>query len=508
MKNTKRALVLSVLALALCISMLVGTTYAWFTDTATTGVSIIKSGELKIDLVDENGDSLEGEMLEWVRFGNLNQGEILWEPGCTYNTQEFYVENTGNLKLKFQLVVSGIDGDAKLLEVIDFSCPVEAEGMEIPYDGYGIVLGAGSSFDMLKGYGDTNVTEYVLDPGAKVGPIVLSGTMDKEAGNEYQGLTIDGVAVTVIATQAIGESDSYGQDYDADATYPTPVFTAAELADALEAGKNVVLQADIALTADDWTENNTIKITKDTVIDLNGKTLDASASGRRPFELYDGADLTINGTDETVNVGKYGLVYIPSGESDVTLNGGNYVGNTDKGAFIKPKGNETINITLNNVNYTDESAANWLVDGSAYAGDSLNIIVNGGSFDVDAGIISHHGNIVMKDVKINAQTYALEAGEGSSAVLENCEITVVNLVYSGNTPAACAVASKNSNVVLKDCTLTSNYYVLAIYSGDTSTIDATGCTVTQTASAVEKYWVNAPMSNGGKITVDGTVVAQ
>ena len=44
-KSTKRALLTSVLAMVVCLAMLVGSTFAWFTDTATTGVNKIQAGK-------------------------------------------------------------------------------------------------------------------------------------------------------------------------------------------------------------------------------------------------------------------------------------------------------------------------------------------------------------------------------------------------------------------------------------------------------------------------------
>ena len=49
-KTTRRALVLSVLSLLLCCSMLVGTTFAWFTDSVTSGKNKIVAGNLDIEL--------------------------------------------------------------------------------------------------------------------------------------------------------------------------------------------------------------------------------------------------------------------------------------------------------------------------------------------------------------------------------------------------------------------------------------------------------------------------
>ena len=66
-KATKRALLTSVMALVMCVVMLVGTTFAWFTDTATANVNTIKSGNLNVDMVDETGASLVGRTLSWQK---------------------------------------------------------------------------------------------------------------------------------------------------------------------------------------------------------------------------------------------------------------------------------------------------------------------------------------------------------------------------------------------------------------------------------------------------------
>ncbi len=219
-RSTKRALLSSAIALLVSVAMLVGTTFAWFTDSVTSGSNIIKSGKLEVALLDANGDSLEGEMIEWAAFDGRAQNEILWEPGCTYKTEPFTVKNVGNLNLKFRLFVNGINGDAKLLEVIDFTCIVEDYTYEIVTGGYGISNTA--DIDLLKGI-DMNGTAYndfMLKPGEAMEGIVLEGHMDELAGNEYQNLTIENISISVIATQAVGEADSFDHAYDADAVYP------------------------------------------------------------------------------------------------------------------------------------------------------------------------------------------------------------------------------------------------------------------------------------------------
>lgn len=187
-KNTKRALLASVLSTMLCIAMLIGSTFAWFTDTASTAVNKIQSGTLDVALEMKEGDnwvSAEGKTLGWLAKDGRPQEEILWEPGCTYTLPEIRVVNNGNLALKFKVTISGIVGDAKLLEVIDFT------------------------------YGELDVNaEGHLAAGAPSKAITIEGHMRETAGNEYQNLSIDGIGITVVATQDTVESDSYGNKYD------------------------------------------------------------------------------------------------------------------------------------------------------------------------------------------------------------------------------------------------------------------------------------------------------
>ena len=85
-KATKRALLTSVMALVMCVVMLVGTTFAWFTDTASTAVNKIVAGNLNVDIVDENNNSLDGGSLSFIKAGVGTDAEaaILWEPGATF----------------------------------------------------------------------------------------------------------------------------------------------------------------------------------------------------------------------------------------------------------------------------------------------------------------------------------------------------------------------------------------------------------------------------------------
>ena len=190
-KSTKRALLGSVMAMVLCLAMLVGATFAWFTDTASTGVNKIQAGKLDVALEMKEGDSwvsAEGKTLNWVKAAAGEQ--VLWEPGCTYELPALRIRNNGNLALKYKVAITGINGSAKLNEAIEWTIGDVAMGAEQH-------LAAGES-----------------------NAFTIKGHMKESAGNEYMNESIDGIAITVVATQDTVESDSFNNTYDANATYP------------------------------------------------------------------------------------------------------------------------------------------------------------------------------------------------------------------------------------------------------------------------------------------------
>ena len=193
-KSTKRALLGSVMAMVLCLAMLVGATFAWFTDTASTGVNKIQAGNLDVVLEMQNADgkwvSAEGKTLDFVKAADAKGEAILWEPGCTYELPALRIRNNGNLALKYKVIITGINGSAKLNTVIDWTIGDVAMGAEQH-------LAAGES-----------------------NAFTIKGHMKESAGNEYMNESIDGIAITVVATQNTVESDSFDKDYDADAEYP------------------------------------------------------------------------------------------------------------------------------------------------------------------------------------------------------------------------------------------------------------------------------------------------
>ena len=203
-KSTKRALLTSALAILMCVAMLIGTTFAWFTDTASTAVNKIQAGNLKVDLEMQKPDgswvSAEGQTLEFKKATNAPADEkVLWEPGCTYELPKLRVINNGNLALKYTIEITGINGDAKLNDAIDWTI----DGITLDNTFTSLAVGANSEF-------------------------TIKGHMQETAGNEYQNLTIDGIGITVFATQYTHENDSYGNQYDKNAPYIYPAGVTTE----------------------------------------------------------------------------------------------------------------------------------------------------------------------------------------------------------------------------------------------------------------------------------------
>ena len=214
-KHTRRALLGSALALILCFAMLLGTTFAWFTDKEVANVTI-KAGTLDIELLDKTGAKLDGP-IKWIAKDNKGNAleNPLWEPGASYRTDTFIIHNLGNLALKYKVCISGID--TKYIDKFTFT--VLQTGANISPTTENATLDASNDYS-FEGYllpeseGTSSTDpEYVR--------IKLTVKMNEDAGNDCQGLDLNDVKITVLATQYTYEKNSNNQnDYDKNATYP------------------------------------------------------------------------------------------------------------------------------------------------------------------------------------------------------------------------------------------------------------------------------------------------
>ena len=364
-KSTKRALLGSVVAMVLCLAMLVGATFAWFTDTASTGVNKIQAGNLDVQLQyatawDENGNvtswaDAQGRQLEFKKAAGAENETILWEPGCTYELPELRVVNKGNLALKYKVAITGINGSAKLNEVIDWT-----------------INDADLSAD------------HSLSAGATSEALTIKGHMKESAGNEYMNESIDGIAITVYATQDTVESDSFTNQYDKNATYP--VANVTELKEALTNGGVVAVTEDIQTNNSEDTAAARIVISQPTTLNLEKKIITPDNMGNNNTNfcaLIIDADTTINagkdgGIDTGVN-GGYGI-NVNDGAT-LTINGGYYYGGgtavqVQKGTLIINGG------TFACEPFGDPYGYNFLINcvDSAYKNGTAKVIIQGGTF--------------------------------------------------------------------------------------------------------------------------------
>ena len=594
-KTSKRALLTSVLSIALCLSMLIGTTFAWFTDTATTSVSKIVSGKLDIDLVDASNQTVTGRQLNWQTAGDRAQSAILWEPGCTYNLEPVKLVNNGNLAAKCAVKITGVTGSNKLLEALDWTLNGE------PMADQTIVLYPTTS--------EVRPSSLELN---------ITASMKTTAGNEYQNLTLDGIAITVYATQAQYESDSEDNTYDAGAdmtpdnldkmvvanvtktaqkdeatiltaegvTATVPANGAAEgneltltvqpksaapaglaidtgkgiqaydisvtglaednntpvevklfvgkgltgvtvyhktesigstydgttgcvtftttsfspftvvydevasangvaygtLQEALEAGGNVVLMRDSTIT-------NTIEVTKDVTLNLNGKTLTANTKKSRMLWITKpGVTLTIDGTtagsgitmgdtqaaskDEKV----WGFVDI-RGEAEgskLIVNGGNYTGSTcandnyNYGCFFMVRCDSEIE--LNNITAeTDVCVVNFFTDGKMTVKDA-SICITGIDAYLTGTLYTGYSNATFENVTLTAKYGGCIQSAGTTT-LKNCNIKVTDTRVGEGTHQNCAVAAQEgANVTVESGSYSAPYAAYVYSSGGTINI--------------------------------------
>ena len=403
-KATKRALLTSVMALVMCVVMLVGTTFAWFTDTASTAVNKIQAGNLDIKLLAEDGEtSLEGATLEWQKATGAEGEDILWEPGCRYKLQPIIIKNAGNLALKYKVVITGIKGDAKLNEAIEWTIDGVSLDEEKP-------LLAGES--------------------AK---LTIEGHMKKEAGNEYQGLSIDGIGITVYATQYTHENDSYDKTYDEDATYGTGA----------------------------------------TIIGLDG-TYDSLTAAAKAWRESKGV-ATSGGNFGMNSLGTVdSIAWVISGEVAIG-DGEGVIGNNGAGQSILGGGYFTPAVTVNNILVKGVNDAKIAKTGGSYlvSAAGKNVVYENITFVDTVRIDSNPANLTFKNCKFEAGLRMPHSAEAANVTIENCTFTgnessgyaifaqgnMASFTISGNKISGCqrginVQAGNNAVVTINDNTIT------------------------------------------------------
>ena len=223
--KTKKALRGSLLALFLCIVLLIGTTFAWFTDTASTGVNKIQAGNLDVELY------YSTDCDQWTKVDENTQmfnDDTLWEPGHT-EVVYLYVKNAGNLALKYNVATNSYDMErgknaAGDLFYIDQYLKIGTAKTDTAFANREAAIAAIADTEKTIAK-ETPISKdwTVLEAGEKSAPTAVVLYMPTTVGNEANNVqswrkpSLKGLGLVVNATQATVESDSFDNTYDKNA---------------------------------------------------------------------------------------------------------------------------------------------------------------------------------------------------------------------------------------------------------------------------------------------------
>ena len=340
-KSTKRALVSSALAILMCVAMLIGTTFAWFTDTASTGVNKIQAGNLKVGFQYWNGTAYVD-----ASDVSLFSENTLWEPG---HTEVVYLKviNKGKLALKYKL---------STIDTFEYQNAKNSDGDKILLSEYlkiGIAEGknaAEGTFTNRKDAIDAAADNLVAYNTYTKENTLLPATTDSESadylafvvympttvGNKANAVDSSNLpwirfALALTATQVEHENDSFGNTYDEGVPYP--------IAGADENGTGTVLYNELLkknpsiLLGADATRYYGWSVGYTATVDLNGHTL--TANGSQAMLRVGGGNLTITGNGTVNASGGSG-----SGAAVEVTDGGKVI--IESGTFIGKSGNSCI----------------------------------------------------------------------------------------------------------------------------------------------------------------------
>ena len=267
-KSTKRALISSALAILMCVAMLIGTTFAWFTDTASTGVNKIQAGNLDVELEYKNSDTTGFTKAD--KNTKVFKEGALWEPGHVEYVV-LKVSNAGSLALKYKLGINianevgstnVYNKEFKLSDYIRFAV-LDGDKTEGSVDRDALVAAATDSKLIKEGYtAENHLMATGTDNSQKVVTLVvwMPTTVGNEANHKKDATapSID-LGISVVATQDTVESDSFGTQYDKDATYPVIVSNQQQANDAItnatDKKANISIASDQTITLDNGIAN-------------------------------------------------------------------------------------------------------------------------------------------------------------------------------------------------------------------------------------------------------------
>lgn len=230
-KNTMCALLISVLSMVLCAAMLVGSTFAWFTDSVISDKNKIVAGNLDIELFAKDGSGYTPVTADT----NLFMKDALWEPGHV-EVINLKIANLGTLALKYRLSINivrekggtNVEGnDFQLSDYIQFAL-IDGDQTYASHEDAVTAAEAANPKQLSYFVGD-DALDYpgVLYPAGEADsekfvtlvvymPTDVGNVANYKTGTEAPEIEL---GVTLLATQTPYESDSFNNKYDEQADY-------------------------------------------------------------------------------------------------------------------------------------------------------------------------------------------------------------------------------------------------------------------------------------------------
>lgn len=357
-KSTKRALISSVLSLVLCMSMLIGTTFAWFTDNVSSANNKIVAGNLKVDL-----ELLNKETNVWnsVKTDKTPIFDYeLWEPGYV-DVKILKVENEGNLALKWKAQFVSSAELTGLADVIDVYVKEGVDAYPANRDDIKDWTKVGTVSQFVNTIETTTTGELEANKSETLG---IALKMQESAGNEYQGMDLGGTFdIVVTATQLTAEDDSFDNQYDVNAEFDGEISNVDNLKAAFAKGGTYKVMKDITLPSD---QSLAVPEGVEVVLDLAGNTITGTMHKNVGAVIKNEGTLTVKG-----------------GTISSTANNG--------GSAIQNSGTAVVeNVVLNGAPNADESWPSYAVNNTGVMTISDSTVTS-----VHGGVASYGTNAVL-----------------------------------------------------------------------------------------------------------------
>ena len=503
-KTTKHALLSSFVALFLCVAMLAGTTFAWFTDSVSSGVNTIHAGNLDIELYHTSASVTTAASIEneTKLFRDVNGNAMLWEPGAmSYET--FTVKNEGSLALKYKLAMNILDYNAldghTLKEVLKVKVLTDGDMLgNITRDAVQAL--DWSTTDTLDVFntagnleaGESDVFQVIVywAPGAGDNNLNVNNGKTTSDG---QPLFIN-FGINVVASQLNHENDSFGSDYDQGIALPD-----------LPVSVNKVFQS-VPITGDNVTESVEVK---NVSTNVGVATVQAESVNAVIGALKDQA--TDIATDSDLST----VIYLKVDTADQTETSVTY--NIDLYATLtyKDTNGTTQTTTLNSLN---NNLADKIVTATMDIGKGLSNVT-----------VKHHDTPMtqLTSANTNAEGYYYNKTTGVLTIKSKSfspftvDYTIEGVAAVGNTTystleeAMNAAQDGDTVMLLKDIAETAEYVIdktlILDFNGKTlgdSQLTINGASVTLTGNGTLSSTTYSPIfMTGGTLTLAGVNIS-